>query len=354
MLDPHIHRDYVEKLIKEISFKAETFAADYFLDTIYIGGGTPSIILPSLIEEITDAIYVCFNVADDCEITIEVNPATVDSYALREYRTAGVNRLSIGAQSFNEKHLKYLGRIHDASDIFTCYEDAVSSGFSNINVDLIFGLPEQTLSEWEEDVRTLLGVGPAHISFYSLQIEEGTQVFSDIMSGRATEADEFDDRRMYHIAKELLSGSGYVHYEISNSAKPGFESKHNLKYWSLQDYIGVGLAAHSYVCGHRFSNTSELTDYLSSAKSIDMIDFIHKNTRGENMSEYVFLGLRKTEGINLSHFKKEFGRDFWETYGEETESLIGRGLLEVEEAHGQLRLTELGLDLANSVFVEYV
>ena len=322
------------------------------VDTIYIGGGTPSFIEAGFVTELLDAVYAAYDVLGDAEITIEVNPGTANPEKFRRYRAAGVNRASIGAQSFDPGTLAFLGRVHTADDTFRCFESARDAGFRNISLDLIFGVPGQTVSAWEKDLEAAVSLSPEHISFYSLQIEEGTPLHADMDRGVFEAVDEVEDRRMYHMAKDFLEGNGLFLYEISNSAKPGMESRHNLKYWSMAPYIGIGVSAHSYFGGRRFSNTNSLATYLTAENHVEMTDWVHENTLLDDMSEFIFLGLRRTAGIELSHFRGLFGKDFFELYGEETQKLIGRGLL--EQSGDALRLTPLGLDLANNVFVEYV
>jgi len=346
------HKAYVRKLVFEIACKKELFSETHEADSIYIGGGTPSFIGSSLIADVLDAVYANFDVADDAEITLEVNPGSATMEKLCDYRSLGVNRLSIGVQSFNDGTLKFLGRAHTSLQAMECIERADAAGFANRSLDLMFGVPGQTFAEWEEDVSVALSTTPTHTSYYSLGIEEGTPMFAELASGEFEEMDEVEDRRMYHYVRGKLSEAGFGQYEISNSALPGFESRHNLKYWSMGEYVGLGLSAHSYVMGNRFSNTSNLTEYLSAPEPMAMVDWIHRNTLDENITEYVFLGLRRMNGINFEHFKLFFGKDFLDIYRPETEKLIERGLL--EESDGNLRLTELGLDLANVVFREFV
>ncbi|GHU63076.1 coproporphyrinogen III oxidase [Clostridia bacterium] len=350
--DKDTHLAYALKVILEASEKAQIFGEGCSVDTIYLGGGTPSLIEPGLISEILDSIYTHFWAEDDCEITIEVNPVSQAREKFRAYRSAGVNRVSIGVQSFDPDVLAFLGRPHTAEEAERAVADARAEGLDNINIDLMFGVPGQDLTSWERDLKKALKLAPEHISFYSLGIEEGTPLFEDLLEDRFVEIDEILDRRMYHLAKEILTDAGFRHYEISNAALPGRESRHNLKYWSMDPYLGLGAAAHSYFGGRRFANTSKLTEYMTAVSVSDMTNWAHENTPGDEMSEFVFLGLRRTEGIRFSDFHTSFGRDFWELYGEETEKLIRRGLLERDG--DELRLTDLGLDLANNVFSEYV
>jgi len=351
-MDLDTHVSYILKVIYEIRARKATIQAEGpvpEVDTIYIGGGTPSLLEAECVTELLDAVYSAFRVDDGAEITIEVNPGTADVGKFREYFAAGVNRVSIGAQSFSKDTLAFLGRIHGAADIVKCFVDARSTGFDNIGLDLIFGVPGQ---KWDADLMAAAELKPDHLSYYGLQIEEGTPLYEDYLRDDFETVDEVEDRRMYHFAKEYLAGQGLNQYEISNSARPGYESRHNLKYWSMEPYIGFGVGAHSYCGGQRFSNKPDLDAYIAAENESDMTAWTHKNTLSDDMSEYIFLGLRRTAGIELERFRAEFDRDFWELFGEETEGLIGRGLL--ERSGGTLRLTSLGLDLANTVFAEYV
>ena len=349
--DADTHLSYIMQVIFELRARRAQLAGAA-VDTIYIGGGTPSLLDPAFITELLDAVYTTYRVTNDAEVTIEANPGTADPEKFRMYRAAGVNRLSIGAQSFDAATLSFLGRIHSAEDNVRCLMDAREAGFGNVSIDLIFGVPGQTLSAWERDLELALAFSPSHLSFYSLQIEEGTPLYEDRESGVFEPLDEIEDRRMYHFAKKYLAKNGLFHYEISNSAMPGRESRHNMKYWSMEPYAGFGAGAHSCYGGRRSSNKPGLAAYLTAEDVSEMTDTVHENTLSDDMGEYVFLGLRRTAGIGLSRFRARFGKDFWELYGEETERLIGRGLL--ERSGDTLRLTDLGLDLANTVFSEYV
>jgi oxygen-independent coproporphyrinogen-3 oxidase len=350
--DPAMHEAYVNKLIYEISHKKDHPVGDYSVDSIYIGGGTPSVVAPELITEILDAAYVNFSCEANAEITIEVNPGTIDDESLRIYRSSGVNRVSMGIQSFDDATLRTLGRIHSAKEAYEAYEKLRASNFDNINIDLMFGIPGQTQDSWEKDVESAIRLSPEHISYYSLGIEEDTPLARALERGELEPPDQIEDRLMYRYACSEFESAGYVQYEISNCAKPGFASVHNLKYWSMADYLGFGVAAHSYFEDYRFSNTSNLPSYLGSVGTGGMLDYTQKNSRNDDMQEYIWLGLRRIAGIDTGDFKAKFGADFWDLYGEETKILIGKGLLEQENE--QLRLTKLGLDLANVVFREYV
>lgn len=350
--DSSVHTHYVGQIAKEIAGRGARLWDAYEVDSIFLGGGTPSLLPPKLINAILEAVYARFRIVDSVETTLESNPGTLSAKHLRGYRDAGINRLSLGVQSFDDAKLSRLGRVHGAETALRSYRHIRDAGFDNVNLDLIFGVPEETMEIWEQDIETALSLEPEHLSFYSLQVEEGTRIFGALASGDLEALSEIEDRRMYHLAMQALSEAGYHHYEISNAAKPGFESRHNLKYWSMDDYLGFGLGAHSYVSGQRFANTEIWKDYMGAASWDGMTDWVHINTVKDEISEFVFLGLRKTEGIDLRLFEQRFGKSFNELFQSETDGLIARGLL-VQQAD-RLRLTPLGLDLSNKVFAEYV
>ena len=363
--DSSTHMAYVLKVIYELRARRAMITGadeadsqnpgdwgDTVVDSIYFGGGTPSLIEAGFITEILDAIYATYNVAEDAEITIEVNPGTSHGKKLLRYRRSGINRVSIGVQSFNNDILAFLGRSHSMEDAVSCVVEARAAGFDNIGLDLIFAIPGQGFSDWSRDLSTALILKPDHVSFYSLQIEEGTPLFEDLKRGAFNEPADTMDRVMYRTAQNYLSEDGFCQYEISNSARPGRESRHNLKYWSMEPYVGFGVNAHSYFGGRRFANTSGLAAYLTAGSEKEMTVSIHENTLSDDMGEFVFLGLRRISGIELSRFNARFGKDFWEQYGKVTRKLIDRGLLEHEG--DALRLTPDGRDLANTVFCEYV
>lgn len=343
---------YSVKVAEEILSKSLVYGKQYTVDSIFIGGGTPSILEKEYLEEILDAVYSRFRMESDTEITIESNPGTLSPKKHKGFLDIGINRLSMGVQSLNDEVLRYLGRIHTAEEAVKNYFDAREAGFENINIDMMFGIPGQSEKIWHEDFKKIIDMRPEHISFYSLQVEENTPIFSDVIENRVTPIDQITDRKMYHDVIDQLFASGYNHYEISNAAFPGYESRHNLKYWSMKDYLGVGLGAHSFVGGKRFCNTEILKDYLSTDRSVGVDATEQEITGADHMSEYIFLGLRKTEGISLEDFEKQYGRKFLDLYKHETENLINRGLLELKG--GNLKLTALGLDLSNQVFIEYV
>ena len=350
---------YVEALIKEIDEKSKELDEkkdySYNVDTIYIGGGTPSIINPEYIEKILNKIFEKFNVLENAEITIEVNPGTVDEVKLKKYLSIGINRLSIGLQSTNDELLKMLGRVHTYKQFDDVYELARKIGFKNINVDLMIGLPKQTIADIEESLQKIIEKNPEHISVYSLIVEENTQIFELIENGELELPDEELEREMYWKVKNILEKNNYKHYEISNFARTGFESKHNTNCWNQCQYLGFGLAAHSYFNEIRYSNIDDLKQYIQNIEnnnSIYNVIFHENQSKQEQMREYMLLGLRKIDGVTISKFKEKFVDNPLYIFRNELNKLVLEGLIEVLE--NSIKLTNKGLDLANQVWTEFV
>lgn len=350
--DKSIKERYVDALLKEI----ENCEIDKKITTIYFGGGTPSLLPAEAIERILEKIYEKFDVHKKAEITIEINPGTVDLPKLEKYKKMGINRLSIGLQATQYNHLKLLGRIHDFGDFGEAYIGARRLGFENINVDLILGIPNQTLREFELSLKELVIMNPDHISIYSLIVEEDTELEKMIKNNEIEMISEDLERQMYWKAKEILGRAHYEHYEISNFARKGFESKHNLSCWNQDEYIGFGLAAHSYKDKKRFSNTSDLGDYLKNiengefSKNIEIQE--NEQTFEEQAKEYMMLGLRKINGISISEFEQKFQINPLFYFRFEISKLEDEGLAEVDLDN--IKLTEKGLDFANIVFEQFV
>ena len=334
-------RDYVRTLIYDIKKYGELYGSHYEADTIFIGGGTPSLLEPHLICDILQSLRQNFAVDPQAEITIEANPKTLSLDKLQAYRQSGINRLSIGLQSFDPGCLQRLGRIHTAEDFVQNYELARRCGFTNINIDLMFAIPGQTMEIWMDTLKKTVALSPEHISFYSLQIEEGTPFYEQFMAGDWEEIPDEVDRQMYHRAVSLLRESGYAHYEISNCARPGYVCRHNWKYWSMEEYLGVGSAASSYMGGVRFTNPPFAER--------------HENSFADDTAEFVFTGLRKICGIDLQQFARRFGCSFWSVFGDrraELEEYFRTGMLIEED--GRLRLSEEGIDISNRIMAEFV
>lgn len=325
------------------------------IDTIYIGGGTPSIVSEKYIEKIIIQIRKNYKVSSNAEITIEINPGTVDEAKLRKYIEVGINRVSIGLQSTNNKLLNMLGRIHTYEEFEKVYILARKVGFKNINVDLMIGLPNQLIKDVEESVNKVISKSPEHISVYSLIVEENTKMFELVENGNLKLPPEDIERKMYWKVKELLENNGYKHYEISNFAKENFESKHNMNCWKQQDYLGFGVAAHSYFNGIRYSNIENLKQYIENYKNDESIYnrvFHESQTKIEMMKEYMLLGLRKIDGMLVSEFKNKFVENPLYVFRNELNKLVSEGLIEIEENY--VRLSKKGLDLANVVWMEFV
>lgn len=341
---------YFSALENELIYYKENYEIE--IDTIYIGGGTPSSISAKYIFEILEFIYSNFKIKSNCEITIEANPESITQEKLQSYSLAGVNRLSVGIQSLNDVELRAIGRVH-SSEVALKILSVVPLYFVNFSVDVITGLPYQTFKSFMQTLKTLLEFSPPHMSIYSLKIEEGTPLFERYEEYKNLLPSEDGERRMFWWARRILSEVGLYHYEISNFAKKSFECKHNLKYWNAEEYIGVGCAAHSFFEGYRYYNTSNINKYIKKIKenglAIEEKEFI---SREEREKEFIILGLRKIEGLSLEEFRKRFGVEFEIKYNFQIEKLKKYGLIEVNNR--RLKLTERGIDLANLVWREFV
>ena len=343
-------KDYVEAVKKEIELQNIKSQ----ITTIYIGGGTPSYINSKYIKEIIEEIKKK-NVSKEAEITIEVNPGTVDIEKMKDYKEIGINRLSIGLQSSKNKLLKQIGRIHDFEQFLETYKMARKVGFKNINVDLMLGLPKQRITDLKESLEKIIELRPEHISVYSLIIEENTPIANKIEKGELELPDEETERNMYWYVKNTLELNGYNHYEISNFAKKGYESKHNVNCWNQQEYIGIGAAAHSYRDITRYSNVEDIEEYIRNIKkeNLERNRIIHEiQKEDDTKKEYMLLGLRKIAGIKISEFKNRFKDNPIYLYRNELNKLVEEKLVVVDEDN--IRLTNKGIDLANLVWEEFV
>ncbi len=395
--------NYVEAVKKEINhyFKDKTLLETYTITTIYIGGGTPSYIDSKYIYEIMEMLENNLKQnkvkVEDMEITIEVNPGTVNKEKLEQYRKAKINRLSIGLQSTNNEMLKQIGRIHTYEQFLETYQMAKKVGFENINVDLMIGLPNQTIEDIKRSLKEIVLLNPTHISVYSLIVEKGTVIAEKIEKHQLAEMDEELERNMYWYVKNTLELNGYTHYEISNFAKEGKESKHNLNCWRQKEYIGIGLAAHSYLNYVRYTNTSEMKQYINRMNNIntdlvqDILELVQKdekldleenienvlevsnnhqkaNLKENNIEmiyeieevqdvesrkrEYMLLGLRTIEGVSISKFKEKYLDNPIFLFRKELEKLVEEKLVVIDGDY--IKLTNKGLDLANLVWEEFI
>lgn len=351
-------REYVEVLKKEIRDNGKVLATDFTVDTVFIGGGTPSLLEAYQIADIMDTVRSSFNVSPEAEITIESNPNSLNHIKLATYLKAGINRLSIGMQSFDDDVLKTLGRIHSSQEAETAIKRGREAGFSNINLDLMFGIPGQTMDAWDKTLETAINLSPDHISFYSLQIEEGTKFYDDYKNERLPFLENQLTDDMYLYAVEKLKNAGYEHYEISNMSKPGKACRHNLKYWNLEDYLGIGAGASGYINGFRCENPWDLETWkqftLAEDAAYDEVE-IHMETKEEAMSVFVFTGLRLLSGVDLKAFEERFKMSFWDVYKDKIEYLQNQqslGNLVLDE--NCIRLTEKGILISNDIMCEFV
>lgn len=362
---------YIEALCEELksySYLAET----HKVRTIYIGGGTPSILEPDEITLVMTTVRKLFDVAEDAEISIEVNPGTLTSRKAAEYIVNGINRMSIGLQSAQKNELEALGRIHNYDQFLAAFDMARETGFRNINIDLMSDIPGQTMRSYLDTLDKVLRCKPEHISSYSLIVEDGTPLAAD-ENLLSQIPDEDVDRQMYDITNKLLGTGGYHRYEISNYAKAGYECRHNIVYWTLGEYIGIGIGAASFLYGRRYTNTSSLEDYIdgmarhrelmtfgdhvaNSGKARDIIEHM-RNVEEELdadrlMEEYMFLGLRMISGVSAEKFNDYFGHSIYDIYGSVIDKYKSTGHL--EDDHGLIRLTKKGIDVSNTILADFL
>lgn len=349
--DEKVKEKYIDALCTELMFIGKERCSTS-LSSVFIGGGTPSVLPEELMVRVMDCVKENFTLNPDAEVTMECNPGTVDEEKMKASFGCGINRVSFGLQSVHDDELKKLGRIHKFDDFLRSYDAAVKAGFTNINVDLMSDIPGQSVESWTGTLKTIceLNPAPAHISAYSLIVEEGTPFAEMAEDGKLDIPDEDTDREMYHMTSRILSDYGYERYEISNYAKKGRECRHNLGYWTGATYYGAGLGAASYYGGCRFTNTSELPVYMDDP--IDSFKLDEKLTNADKMSEFMILGLRLTKGVSITEFKERFSRNPADVYGREIERFKKEGLL-IEEDN-MLHLTEQGLDLANFVMQAFI
>ena len=392
--DACVREKYVDQLIREIESIPEEDAGQCSenaaprlnltgrtVETIFIGGGTPSLLPPSAVERILAAVRQVFRVEPDAEITMEANPGTLTPDSAAGYRNAGVSRLSLGLQSASEEELRLLGRIHTREQFLQSFRAARDAGFDNINVDLMSALPGQSEESWQETLRFVCDLEPEHISAYSLIVEEGTPLYDEYgemcadlekygdyasmpkrlqtkYEGCKCLPDEETDRNMYHHTKTTLAKLGYERYEISNYARPGYACRHNIGYWNRTDYLGIGLGASSLIDPMRWKMTSDLSDYLECGKNqgdfANLREEVQTLRVSERMEEFMFLGLRLTKGIELQTFEHQFGKSFWDVYQDAADKLFSEQLLCLDESKKNLRLTDYGVDVSNYALAEFL
>ncbi len=360
---------YVDSLCQEIKLYAP-LAGDYIVRSVFIGGGTPSLLDESLITNIMAFIRRTFTLEKDAEVTIEANPGTLRHQKLNGYKSAGINRISIGLQSADDDMLKKLGRLHNYDQFVASFKAARRAGFNNINIDIMSGLPGQTIHSYVDTLSRVIEYQPEHISAYSLSIEAGTPFANDpeILESLPT---EMIDRKMYDITKKLLAAHGYDRYEFSNYAKPGYECKHNMVYWTGGEYIGFGIGASSYFQGKRFSNMRNIFEYIELMEETcekfvesDNMEILYNETARKlresvtpmyidsRMEEFMFLGLRMMCGISRTDFEERFKKDIYEVYGPVLNKYIDQGYMATYE--DRIYLTDMGIDVSNVILADFI
>ncbi|MCR4924496.1 MAG: radical SAM family heme chaperone HemW [Lachnospiraceae bacterium] len=355
--DNETKESYMKALLLELRDMPEKYCFDpkeYIISSVYIGGGTPSTMEGSQIYELLKRVRDNYRLSKDAEITIEINPGTVENDSLEIYRQAGLNRISIGLQSANPKELALLGRIHSFEDFKKCYHMVRNKGFDNVNVDIMTALPGQSLEKLGNTLRQLMTLGPDHISAYSLIIEPGTAFYKDYSEGGSRESElpgEEEERRLYYYTRDFLKEWGYHQYEISNFAKKGKESKHNSAYWRRQPYIGLGLNASSLMKEIRYKNTPSTKDYLKDSNNTSSFVENIVLSKEEQMDEFMFLGLRMNRGVFKADFERQFNALLLKRYGEVIKKLLKEEL--IEEDKERIRLTYKGMDYGNYVFSNF-
>ena len=344
-------RMYAKRLMEDIDVMGKRYG-EIPVETIFIGGGTPSVPDSGLIVEIMEHVRHAFHVADGAEISMEANPGTVTREKLTDYRKAGINRLSFGLQSANDRELKLLGRIHTWAEFLESFTLARECGFANLNIDLMSALPGQTCESWKETLSRVTDLDPEHISAYSLIIEEGTPFGERYGSeeGRKLLPDEDSEREMYHETKRFLKDCGYERYEISNYAKPGRECRHNIGYWTGVPYLGLGLGASSYLDGCRFTVNPDMKQYLEEKPG--MFADIEKLTKKDMEEEFFYVGLRMTAGVSLSEFERRFGISAKEVYPGLMETFVKEKAARLEG--DRFVLTDYGLDVSNYIMAQFL
>jgi oxygen-independent coproporphyrinogen-3 oxidase len=345
---------YLDALEKEMElYRRELDSDDRVIDTLYLGGGTPTCLSGNSLRRVLEASRLFFNWLPDIEVTVEANPGTLDLPKLKLLRDEGVNRLSLGVQSFNPRHLVCMGRQHGVAEIREAVQMAREVGITNLSLDLIYGLPGQTLAQWQDTLEEALSLNPEHLSAYGLKIEEGTPWGELAARGKISPAGEDLARLMFDEVQKQCREKGYIHYEISNYAKPGYEARHNLRYWQTRPYLGLGVAAASYIDNKRWTNVSDINEYQQLLKQREkpVEEEIVLNLK-DQMAETVILGLRTMEGVSLTDFKARYGKDLQAIFREETAKMISAGLLIIDNRH--LKLSAMGLPIANIVFEAFV
>lgn len=345
--------NYINALLNEIKSYKIKLNGEYTVDSIFFGGGTPTIIKSENLLKILDSIKDIGKIDSQCEISMEANPNTLTEENLKAYKDMGINRLSIGIQSLNDQILKKIGRIHNSSQALEAIDRAQNMGFENINADVMFNIPEQTVNDIQDTLLKIIEKGVKHISFYSLKLEEGTPMFVMEKNKKITMPDEEVERKMYYAGRSVMEDNNLIQYEISNFAIKGYECRHNLRYWNQEEYIGLGPSAHSFLNNTRFSNPSDLKFYCEKSETDSFERIIQEVlTEDDLMFEYIMLKLRLTVGIHINEFNKRFKADFNEMYKLQIKYLLKYDLVEL--VNNNIHLTKKGMDVSNAVIEEFM
>lgn len=356
--DARLRDTYVQALLLEIESYRDTLLAKQNITTVFVGGGTPSILTEEQMTAVFEKLRDVFVFRNDCEITIEMNPGTVTEEKIKCYLKNGINRVSIGLQSPDDELLKRLGRIHNYQQFLDTYQMLRAAGVKNINVDLMSALPEQTVEMYCDGLQKVLELEPEHISAYSLILEEDTPFYEMYNNGCILLPGEETDRLMYECTGEILHKAGYGRYEISNYAKAGFECRHNTVYWERGDYLGIGLGSASLIGHYRFKNTSDLNVYTEKwlAGNGSEVQRMEEEQLAEKdeMEEFMFLGLRMMRGVSKEKFRRQFGQDIQAVYGDIIEQLMEQELLACSDDGSRILLTKKGIDVSNYVFEQFL
>ena len=348
--DEREQENYIQSLLWEMENQAEQLQG-VSANSLFLGGGTPSLLNVGLMGRVMEGVHRFFLVEEDAEITMEANPGTLTLEKLKAYRCFGVNRMSLGVQSFDDEILTKLGRIHTGQEAIRSYEMARTAGFDNINMDLMFGIPGQSQDVWETNLKEAFHCGPEHLSLYGLSIEKGTKFWQWMEEKTMVACSDALDRQMYHRGLDLADERGYEQYEISNLAKPGKECAHNMKYWNFSDYLGLGLGAHSFIQGTRIENTAHWDSYIQG----NWVNQQHVNSWEDSVSEFIFTGLRQVQGIRYADFRSLFEVEFQDYLGsrmEKLEAYVQEGYV-VENRDG-LCLTRKGMDFSNPILADLI
>jgi len=347
-------KKFLSGLEKEIELYAVKYGKNETFDTIYIGGGTPSILSYLQINRILNSLFKNFRISENAEITIEINPGTINKSKLTEFNKAGINRLSIGVQSFNENELKFLGRIHSAEESVKSLQYAIEAGFENLSIDLIYALPNQSLSDWEISIRKAIELNPTHISAYNLTIEKGTPFYDLKTNGKLKTLSESKEKEFFDITDVSFSDAGYNHYEISNFAKGEKNiSKHNYKYWQHNNYLGLGPSAHSFWNNQRWGNYKSVEKYLLNLrKNIEPVEFTETLSTKDLEFEHIFLSLRTYGGLDLIKFQKRFRSDFKSKYKSIFSKLVNKEYAKINDIN--FKLTNKGMALYDEILPLFI